>query len=63
MLITTGRVNNGVVQVDTNELPDGTTVTLLAHEGDKTFELDSEQETQLLLAIAEANRGELIEAS
>ena len=63
MLITTGRVNNGVVQVDTYDLPDGTTVTLLAHEGDETFELDAEQETQLLQAIAEADRGEFVEAS
>ena len=63
MLITTGRVTNGVIQIDTNDWPDGTKVTLLAHEGDETFELDPEQETQLLQAIAEADRGELIQAS
>jgi len=63
MLITTGTVTNGVIQIDGKDLPDGTTVTLIAHEGDETFELNSEQETQLLQAIAEAERGELIEAS
>ena len=63
MLITTGRVTNGVIQIDSNDLPYGTTVTVLAHEGDETFELDSEQETQLLNAIAEVERGELIDAS
>lgn len=63
MLITTGKVNNGMIQIDTTDLPDGTTVTLLAHEGDETFELDSAQESQLLAAIAEAERGELISAS
>ena len=52
-----------MIQIDSNDLPDGTTVTLLAHEGDETFELNSEQETQLLKAIAEAERGELIQAS
>ena len=59
MLITTGKVNNGVIQIDSKDLPDGTTVTLLAHEGDETFELDPEQETELLAAIAEADRGQL----
>lgn len=63
MLITTARVTNGVIQIDSNDLPDGTVVTLLAHEGDETFELTSEQESQLLNAIAEAERGELIDAS
>ena len=63
MLITTGKVTNGVIQIDSKDLPDGTTVTLLAHEGDETFELDPGQETQLLAAIAEAERGELVSAS
>ena len=63
MLITTGKVNNGVIEIDSRDLPDGTTVTLLAHEGDETFELDPEQETELLAAIAEADRGQFISAS
>lgn len=63
MLITTGKVDNGVIHIDSNDLPDGTTVTLLAHEGDETFELDAAQETALLAAIAEAERGELDSAS
>ena len=63
MLITTGKVNNGVIQIDTNDLPNGTTVTVLAHEGDETFELDATREAELLAAIAEADRGELISSS
>ena len=63
MLITTGKVNNGVIQIDTTDLPNGTTVTVLAHEGDETFELDATQEVELLAAIAEADRGETINAS
>ncbi len=63
MLITTAKVNNGVIQIDNNDLPDGTTVTLLVHEGDETFELDAAQESELLAAIAEADRGELVSAS
>jgi hypothetical protein len=60
MLITTAKVNNGVIEVDSNELPDGTTVTLLAREEDEIFELDPERESLLLEAIAEAERGEVI---
>ena len=63
MLITTGKVNNGVIQIDGQDLPDGATVTLLAHEGDETFELDATQEAELLAAIAEADRGEVVDAS
>jgi hypothetical protein len=63
MLITTGKVNNGVIQIDSKDLPDGTTVTLLVHEGDETFELDASQENELLTAIAEADRGELTSAA
>ena len=63
MLITTGKVNDGVIQVETKDLPDGTTVTLLAREGDETFALDATQEAELLAAIAEAERGEVIDAA
>jgi len=63
MLITTAKVNNGVIQIDSKDLPDGTTVTLLAREGDETFELDAAQESELLAAIAEAERGELVSAA
>jgi len=63
MLITTGKVNDGVIQVDTKDLPEGTTVTVLVHEGDETFELDAAQEADLIAAIAEAGRGELVVAS
>ena len=63
MLITTGKVTNGVIQVEGKDLPEGAIVTILAHEGDETFELDSEQENRLLAAIAEAERGELFSSS
>ncbi len=41
MIITTGKVQNGVIQLDAQNLPDGATVTVLAHEGDESFELDA----------------------
>ena len=63
MLITTGRVHDGAIEVDVKNLPEGATVTVLAHEGDETFELDASQEASLLATIAEAERGEVIDAS
>jgi hypothetical protein len=63
MLITTGKVNEGMIQLDSQDLPEGATVTVLAQEGDETFELDAIQEAELLAAIAEAERGELVNAS
>jgi hypothetical protein len=63
MLITTGKVNEGVIQLDSQSLPEGISVTVLAQEGDETFELDTTQEAELLAAIAEAERGELVSTS
>jgi hypothetical protein len=63
MLITTGKVSNGVIVIEGKDLPEGTTVTLIAHEGDETFELDASQENELLRAIAEIERGEFVTAS
>jgi hypothetical protein len=63
MLVTTGTVNDGVIQVENKDLPDGTTVTVLAREGDDTFALNAAQEADPLAAIAEAERGEVIDAA
>jgi hypothetical protein len=63
MLITTGRVNEGRIQLESQSLPEGTTVTVLVHEGDETFELNAAQEAELLAAITEAERGEVVTAS
>ena len=58
MRISTGKIHGGTVQFDAHDLPDGTKVTMLAQEGDESFELGPEDEARLLTAIAEANRGE-----
>ncbi len=63
MLITTGKVRGGTIQIDARNLPEGSTVTVLAPEGDETFELSSEEEAKLLAAIAEAERGETTNAA
>ncbi len=63
MLITTGKVLGGTIKVDAQILPEGAVVTVLAPEGDETFELAPEEETKLLAAIEEAERGEATNAS
>ena len=63
MLITTGIVHGGTIKVDAKSLPEGTIVTVLASEGDETFELLPQEEAKLLAAIAEAERGETASAS
>lgn len=55
MRIAPGRVVNGRIEVDV-ELPEGTSVTVLALEGDETFEVDEETERKLLEAIAQCDR-------
>jgi hypothetical protein len=63
MLITTGTVLGGTIKVDAQSLPEGAIVTVLAPEGDETFELLPEEEAKLLSAIAEAVRGETTSAA
>jgi hypothetical protein len=62
MLITTGRVNGDSIKVDVGTLPDGANVTVLLPENGETFDLNPEDETRLLAAIAEAERGALTDA-
>jgi hypothetical protein len=59
--ITSGRVVDGQVVVD-GELPEGVEVTLLALDGEETFEADAELEALLLESIAQGERGETIPA-
>ena len=63
MLITTGRVNGGRIEIDDERLAEGTTVTILAPENGEVFEATPDEEARLLTAIAEAESGNVIEAS
>ena len=60
MLITTGKVSGGTIEVEAGSLPEGARVTILAPEDNETFHLGSEDEARLLAAVAEAGRGEVI---
>ena len=57
MRIAPGKVVNGRVELDA-ELPEGTSVTVLALEGDETFEADAETERMLVQAIAQCEKGQ-----
>ncbi|MEO8382450.1 MAG: hypothetical protein ABI779_22515 [Acidobacteriota bacterium] len=59
MQIASGKVINGRVVVD-GDLPEGTDVTLLARDGEETFEVDAELEAVLLESIAQCERGETV---
>jgi hypothetical protein len=63
MIVATGRVRGGKIEIDDASLPEGTKVTLLASHGENTFELGPEDETALLAAVAEAERGESVSAA
>ena len=59
MVIASGKVVGGRIELD-SELPEGAFVTVLAREGDATFEADSETERLLLDSIAQCERGDII---
>ena len=55
MRIAPGKVVDGRVELDA-ELPEGASVTVLALDGDETFEADAETEKMLLGAMAQCRR-------
>jgi len=59
MQIASGRVVGGRVELD-GDLPEGASVTVIASDGDETFEADPATEKMLLEAIAQCEHGETI---
>jgi len=62
MKIATGKVVGGKVVVDGAPLEEGESVTVLARDAENGYTLSPEDEAELLLSIAEADRGETISA-
>lgn len=60
MRVASGRVIDGRVELLDSEFPEGSTVTVLLHEGDETFEADEETERMLLHSIAQCERGQTV---
>jgi hypothetical protein len=61
MRITKGKVVNGSIVVEGEPLDEGAVVTVLVSD-EHAFTLSSAEEAILLESIAEADRGELIDA-
>lgn len=62
MKIATGKVVDGKIVIDGAPLEEGASVTVLARDVENGFTLSPEEEAELLLSIAQADRGETIPA-
>ena len=62
MKIATGKVVDGKVVLEGVALEEGASVTVLARDDESGLDLTPEQEAELLLSIAEADRGETVSA-
>ena len=62
MKVATGKVVGGKVVLEGVSLDKGASVTVLAKDDEVGFALTPEQEEDLLLSIAEADRGETVSA-
>ena len=58
MKLLSAKVVDGHLDVPEGTLPEGAKVTLLVPEDDSRFELTEEQQKELAVAVAEADRGE-----
>jgi len=63
MRVATGKVIAGKVVIDGAPFEEGANVTVIAADDTETFELGPQDEAALLAAIAEANRGEVVDGA
>jgi len=61
MRVASGKVIGGKIVVDGQPFAEGSTVTVLAPDNGEAFTLSVEDEVALLAAIAEAERGDVID--
>jgi hypothetical protein len=61
MRVATGKIVEGKVVIEGAPFEDGASVIVIAADDAETFELGPEDEAALLAAIAEANRGEVVD--
>ena len=62
MKIATGKIIGGKVVLEGASFEEGSSVTVLARDEDGGVTLTPDEEAELLLAIAEADRGETVSA-
>ena len=61
MRVTQGKVVDGQILVEGESLTEGAVITVLVPD-ERTFTVSAEEETALLEAIAEADRGDFVDA-
>ncbi|MDP9192112.1 MAG: hypothetical protein M3P06_10480 [Acidobacteriota bacterium] len=62
MKITTGTVTQGTIVVDGQLFSEGEKVTVLSYDDSKPFRVSPEEKRLLLESIAQADRGEFVDA-
>lgn len=62
MKIATGTVKHGTIVVDGQPFSEGEKVTILSYGPNEPFRVSAEEKRLLLASIAEADRGELLDA-
>jgi hypothetical protein len=62
MKVATGTVSNGQIVVEGDPFSEGEKVTVLGHDGNESFRLSPAEKKQLMESIAQADRGELVDA-
>jgi hypothetical protein len=60
MVIATGTVRDGRIELLGDQLPEGAVVMVLAAEGSETFELDAADEARLVAAMREVEGGDVV---
>ncbi len=63
MRITTGKVRDGAIDLDGEVLPEGSIVTVIARDDEEEFELEPNEEADLIVAIEEADRDQTVDSS
>jgi hypothetical protein len=61
MRVTTGKVVGGRIVVEGEALAEGTTVTVMVPEDEQGFALGPEEEAELLAAMEQIRRGEVVD--
>jgi hypothetical protein len=61
MKLATGKVVEGKVVVEGEPLEEGSTVTILAQEGDELFQVDPREEAELIRRMEEMKKGNFVD--
>jgi len=62
MKIATGTVTDGTIVVEGQPFTEGEKVTVLSYEASEPFRVSAEEKRMLLESIAQADRGEFVDA-